>query len=152
MQTNHSEPTNHSIDVSNTPVEPSAKYTDSDLHIPEINDTNKLPDNDINPINPVETATRKKSDTSHITAAKRVSNNTKKSKKPPKKPGKVETILTDFFSKIFFFIHKIIHVVSIWIDDFIDEYFDEKHYFTYLMCYAAFLIVALFSLIFKPFE
>ncbi|MEN9912076.1 MAG: hypothetical protein RI956_520 [Pseudomonadota bacterium] len=106
-----------------------------------------------------EIVQRKKSDTSHITAAKRASSNQstqiiKKAKKPQKKISKIsktETILINFFSKIFFYIQKIVNIIDIWIEDFVNEYFDTKYYFTYLMCYATFLIGALFVIIFKPF-
>lgn len=106
-----------------------------------------------------EIVQRKKSDTSHITAANRPSSNQstpiiKKAKQPQKKISKIskiETILINFFSKIFFYIQKIINMVDIWIEDFVSEYFDTKYYFTYLMCYATFLIGALFVIILKPF-
>jgi hypothetical protein len=102
---------------------------------------------------------RKKSDTSHITAAKRPLPNQstriiKKAKQPQKKmskASKIETALINFFSKIVFFIQNIISNVDIWIEDFVNEYFDVKYYFTYLMCYATFLIGALFVITFKPF-
>ncbi len=33
--------------------------------------------------------------------------------------------------------------VDYWVEDFVDEYFNQKHYATYLMCYALFLLGAI---------
>ncbi len=106
-----------------------------------------------------EVIQRKKSDTSHITAEKRPLSNQniriiKKTKQPQKKVSilfKIETTLINFFSEIIFFIQKSVDTIDSWIEEFVNEYFDTKYYFTYLMCYATFLICALVVIIFKPF-
>lgn len=106
----------------------------------------------------IKSIPRKKSDTSHITAIKRSvpnSNNRIKKNIPiqkTKKENKLEIFLITIISKIYSFFYEKISKTHSWIERFIDEYFDVKYYFTYLMCYATFLIITLIIIIFEPFK
>lgn len=160
MQNNHPKPTNQSAELNQDNFQ--STIDNSDFKEPVVTEDSITEDSIVDKAAEIahpNIVQRKKSDTSHITAAKRPLSNQstriiKKTKQPQKKMStafKIETVLINFFSKIVFFIQKIISSVDIWIEDFVNEYFDTKYYFTYLMCYATFLIAALFVIIFKPF-
>ncbi|MEY3996451.1 MAG: hypothetical protein RL344_794 [Pseudomonadota bacterium] len=160
MQNNHPKPTNQSAELNQDNFQ--STIDNSDFKDPVVTEDSTTEDSIVDKAAEIahpNIVQRKKSDTSHITAAKRPLSNQstriiKKTKQPQKKMStafKIETVFINFFSKIVFFIQKIISSVDIWIEDFVNEYFDTKYYFTYLMCYATFLIAALFVIIFKPF-
>jgi hypothetical protein len=46
-------------------------------------------------------------------------------------------------SKPAFNVYDLCRKVDEWVEDFVDEYFNQRHYTTYLMCYAVFLLVAI---------